>query len=59
MKQRLSLLLAHLRVCIAEDKTDGSEEVALARSISADNNVVFGREGLDDRLVLIAVDPSA
>jgi len=43
-------------VCIgiAEDKTDGREEITFAGTIATNDHIVFGREGLDDRLVLVA-----
>ena len=40
---------------IAQDKSNGGEEVTLARSVAADDNIMLGREGLDDGLVLVAV----
>lgn len=56
VKQSLTLLASHLSVCIAEDETNCGEEVTLARAIATDDNIVFGREGLDDRLVLVAME---
>jgi hypothetical protein len=41
-------------VGIAQDKANGREEVTLARSIAADNDIVFGRKWLDNGLVLVA-----
>lgn len=54
MQQGLSLFATHLGVGIAEDESDGGEEVALAGTIAADDDIVLGREGLDDGLVLVA-----
>lgn len=55
MEETLALLTAHLRVCIAEDEANRREEVTLSRSIAADDDVGLGREGLNDRLVLVAI----
>ena len=55
MKKRLSLLTTHLRVGIAEDESHRGEEVGLARSISADNDIVLRRERLDIGLLLVAM----
>lgn len=41
-------------VRITEDETDGRKEITLARTIAADDDIVFWREGLDDRLILVA-----
>lgn len=43
---------------IVEDETDGGEEVGFSGAIAADDDVVFAREGLDDCLVLVAVEQS-
>ena len=55
MKQGRPLLTSKLCVGVAEDESNRSEEVTLARSIAADNDVMFGREGLDYGLVLVTV----
>lgn len=55
MKESLSLFSTHMSVGITENKTDGGEEVAFPGSIAADDDIVLGREWLDDRLILIAV----
>lgn len=55
MKESLSLFSAHMSVGIAKDETDSSEEVAFPGSIATNNDIVLGREGLDNRLILIAV----
>lgn len=55
MKKCLALLSAEMSVGIAEDETNGREEVTLARPIAADDDIVFGRKGLNDRLVLVAI----
>lgn len=54
MEKTLALFTAHLRVCIAEDEANRREEVTLSRSITADDDVCLGGEGLNDRLVLVA-----
>lgn len=59
MQQPLSLFAGHLGVGIAEDEPDGCEEVTLAGAIASDDNVCAGGEGLNDRLVLVAVGKSA
>jgi hypothetical protein len=43
-----------LRVGIAQDETDGGEEVALAGAIAADNNVGLVGKGLDNGLRFVA-----
>lgn len=43
-----------MSVRIAEYESDGGEEVTLPRSIAADNDIVFRRERLNYRLVLVA-----
>ena len=58
MQESLAFLSAEMSVGIAEDEADGGEEIALARSVAADDNVRPRREGLDDGLVLVAVDGS-
>lgn len=55
MKESLSLFSAHMGVGIAKDKTDSSEEVAFPGSIATDDDIVLGREGLDNCLILIAI----
>lgn len=55
VKQSLTLLSAQMGVGITENKPNGREEVTLARTIAADDNIVFGRKRLNDRLVLVAV----
>jgi hypothetical protein len=59
VQQRLPLLLAHLRVGIAENEPDRGEEVALSGPIAPNDHVVLRREGLNDRLVLVAGTKSA
>ena len=39
---------------IAEDETDGREEITFTGTIATNDHIVLGREGLDDRLVLVA-----
>ena len=55
MEQSRPLLTSELCVGVAEDESNCCEEVTLARSIAADNDIMFGREGLDDGLVLVTV----
>jgi hypothetical protein len=55
VEKRLALFATHLRVGIAEDETDGGEEIALSRTIATNDDVRTGGEGLDDGLVLVAV----
>jgi hypothetical protein len=54
MDESLSFLSSHLRVCITEDESNGSEEVALPGAIATNNDIELGREWIDDGLVLIA-----
>ena len=56
MQQSLALLAAHVLVVVAEHEAHGGEEVALAGTIAADDNVALGREGLDLGLVLVALE---
>lgn len=42
-------------VGIAEYEPNGREEVTFAGTIAADDDIVFGGEWLDDRLILVAV----
>lgn len=58
MKKSLSLFATHLCVCIAQDESDGGEEVALSGAIATDYDIVLGRERLNDGLVLVAVGAS-
>ena len=55
MEKSLALLAAEVEGFIAQDEAHGGEEVALARAIAANDDVTFGREGLDLHLVLVAV----
>lgn len=55
MKKSLSFLTAKMGVSIAENESNGGEEVTLARTIAADDDIVFRGEGLDNGLVLVAV----
>ena len=41
MKKSLSFLSAQVSIRITQHKPNGREEVTLARTISADNDVVF------------------
>lgn len=55
MEKSLTLLAAHLCVCIAQHETNGGKKVALARTVTADDDIVFGREGFNDSLVLVTM----
>lgn len=57
MKKSLSLLATHLRVCIAQNEPNSGEKVTLARTVTANDDIVFGREGFNDRLVLVTMTP--
>lgn len=54
MQKSLALLPAEMSIGIAEDEANGREEVTLPGTIAADNDVVFGGEWLDDRLIFVA-----
>ena len=56
MEQSLSLLPSHLCVGIAENETNGGEEVGLSGTIATDNDIKAGREGFDDGLVLVGLE---
>ena len=53
MQESLSLLSTHMSVGIAEDKANSSKEVTLPGPIAADDDIMLGREWLDDRLIFI------
>jgi hypothetical protein len=54
MQESLTLLSAEVGVGITKDESNGSKEVTFARTIAADDDIVFGGEWLNDRLVLVA-----
>ena len=54
MQKSLALLPTEMSVGIAEDEADGREEVTLPGTIAADNDVVFGGEWLNNRLIFVA-----
>lgn len=54
MEKSLALFSAKVGVGIAQDETNGGEEITLARPITADDNIMFRGKGLNDRLVLVA-----
>lgn len=56
VKQSLALFPSHLRVGIAQNEANSGEKVALSGTIAADNDIVFGRKGFNDRLVFVAID---
>jgi hypothetical protein len=55
MQQSLTLLSPEVSVRIAQDEPNRSKEITLARTIATNDNIVLGRKGLNDRLVLVAV----
>lgn len=55
MQQSLTLLSAEVSVRIAQDEPNRSKEITLPRTIATNDNIVLGRKGLNDRLVLVAV----
>lgn len=54
MQEALALLSAHLSVGITENETNRRKEITLAGTIAADDNIGFGRERLNNGLVLVA-----
>lgn len=54
MEEGLPFFPPHLSVRVGEDETDGGKEVRLARAIAADDDIVFGREGLDNGLFFVS-----
>jgi len=54
MEQSLPLLTSHLRIRVAQNEANRSKQVALARTISADNNVVLPGEWFNHSLILVA-----
>ena len=55
MKESLALFSAQVGVGVAENEPNGREEVTLTRTIAPDDDIVFGRKGLNDCLILVAV----
>jgi hypothetical protein len=55
VEEALALLAAHLRVGIAENESNGCEEVTLAGTIASDNYIGFVRKRFNDCLILVAV----
>lgn len=55
VKKGASLFPSHLCVGIAEDESNGSEEITLPRTIAPYDDIMPGREGFDDGLVLVAI----
>ena len=41
---------------IAEDKTDGREEITFAGTIATHDHIVLGRKRLNNRLILVTID---
>lgn len=58
MKQSLSFLLAHLSVGIAKHEPNCRKKVTLARAIAPNDDIMLGRERLDDSLFTIAIELS-
>ena len=54
MQQRRALLRAHVLIVVAQHEAHGREEIGLAGTIAADNDIALRREGLDLCLVLVA-----
>ena len=54
VKESRPFLPTHLGVRVAQYEANCGEEVALARPIPANDDIVFGRERLDDCLILVA-----
>jgi len=54
MQQSLSLLSSQMRELITENKLDGIEEVAFARTISSNNNIMRWIEWINDSLLPVA-----
>lgn len=54
MEEGLPFFPPHLGIRVGEDETDGGKEVGLAGAIAADDDIVFGREGLDDGLFFVS-----
>lgn len=55
MKKGLAFLSAQVGVSIAENESNGREEVTLSGAIATNDDIMLRREWLDDRLVLVAV----
>jgi len=55
MEESLSFLSAQMGIGITQHEPNGREEITFARTIAADNDIVFRWEGFDDGLILVAV----
>ena len=56
MQQCLTLLPAHMSICVAEDEADRGEEVALAGTLASNDNIMFWRKWLNDSLIFVTLD---
>lgn len=43
-------------ICIAEDETNGREEITFAGTIATHDHIVLGRKRLNNRLILVTID---
>lgn len=57
MQQSLSLFLAKSGISVVEDKSNGSKEITLSRTVSAHHDIVTGTEGLHQHLILVRFEP--
>ena len=53
MKQGLSFFPSHLSIGVTKYKSDGCKEVAFARPIAPDDNIVFRRKWINLRLIFV------
>ena len=45
-----------MRIGIAEDETNGREEITFAGTIATHDHIVLGRKRLNNRLILVTID---
>lgn len=55
MKKRVALLSTHLGVCVTQHEANRGEEIALARAIVSDDDIMLRGERLDDSLLFVAM----
>lgn len=53
MKEGLSFFLSQTGISVIEDKSNGGKEIAFTGTVSTDDDIVSGTEGLNYHLVLV------
>lgn len=49
----MSFFPRHVVICVTQNEPDGCKKVGLSRTVSSDDNIVMGREILDNSLVFV------